>query len=44
MAVVVDAIDDKAVTFYKRYDFQEFPNTPRKLFIPMTVLSKIFRA
>lgn len=43
MAVVVDAIDDNAVNFYKRYDFQEFPNTPRKLFIPMTLLSKMFK-
>lgn len=32
--VVVDAIDDTAVTFYARYGFQQFGDHPRKLFIP----------
>lgn len=32
--VVVDAIDDRAVTFYARYGFTRFEGHPRKLFLP----------
>lgn len=32
--VVVDAIDDAAVTFYTRYGFVPFGGHPRKLFLP----------
>jgi GNAT superfamily N-acetyltransferase len=32
--VVVDAIDDTAVTFYVRYGFTRFEGHPRKLFLP----------
>ena len=32
--VVVDAIDDDAVTFYARYGFTRFEGHPRKLFMP----------
>jgi len=32
--VVVDAIDDTAVTFYARYGFSQFEGHPRKLFLP----------
>lgn len=32
--VVVDAIDDSAVTFYTRYGFVPFASHPRKLFLP----------
>lgn len=33
--VVVDAIDDTAVTFYARYGFTRFEGHPRKLFMPV---------
>lgn len=42
LAVIVDAIDDTAAEFYKRYDFQAFPNNPRKLFIRMKPLVRLF--
>lgn len=32
-AIVVDAKDDRAVTFYKRYGFRSFPLRPRRLFL-----------
>jgi predicted GNAT family N-acyltransferase len=35
-AVVVDAIDDEAVRFYQRFDFQPFPDSPTKLFRTIT--------
>lgn len=42
MAVVVDAKDEKASSFYKRYDFIQFPNSPLRLFLPMKSIAKIF--
>ena len=34
-AILVHAIDDDAVTFYTRFDFQVFPNGSRTLFLPI---------
>jgi GNAT superfamily N-acetyltransferase len=34
-AILVDAIDDKMVTFYKSYGFRDCPATERTLMIPM---------
>lgn len=34
-AILVDAIDDKMVDFYKRYGFEECPAGERKLMIPI---------
>ena len=36
MAVVVDAKDDRARSFYERYDFQQFQSAPHRLFLPMS--------
>ena len=33
--LVIDAIDDAAVTFYARFGFTRFESHPRKLFLPM---------
>jgi len=33
-AIVVDAKDDRAVTFYKAFGFQPFPLRPMRLFLP----------
>ncbi len=41
-AVVVDAIDDEAVKFYQRFEFQLFPDQPRKLFRAMTNIAQTF--
>lgn len=41
-AVIVDAIDDDAARFYKRFDFTTFPGCPDKLFRTMISISQIF--
>ena len=38
--VVVDAIDERAVRFYRRYDFIPFPDNPRRLFLTMATIAK----
>lgn len=42
VAVVVEAKDEKAVNFYKRYGFIEMPDHPDRLFIPMVTVRKLF--
>ena len=39
---IVDAIDDAAVAFYKKYGFLELPNVPRRLFLPMGTIETLF--
>ena len=41
-AVVVDAIDEQAVKFYQRFDFQAFPEQPLKLFRTMKNIAQAF--
>lgn len=41
-AVVVDAKDDGAVSFYRHYGFISFADQPRRLFLPMAVIEKLF--
>lgn len=41
MAVVVDAIDDAARSFYERYGFERFLDDPGRLFLPMTTIAKL---
>lgn len=41
-AVVVDAVDEAAVRFYKRYDFLALSDRPDRLFLPMTTILKLF--
>jgi len=41
-AVVVDAKDDKAVSFYKKYGFLELPKVAKRLFLPMGTVEKLF--
>lgn len=43
VAVIVDAKDDSAVGFYRRYGFVSFPDQPNRLFLPMVVIEKLFR-
>lgn len=41
-AIVVDAIDERAIAFYRRYDFTPFPDKRNRLFLPMTTIAKVF--
>ena len=41
LAVIVDAIDQQAEQFYKRYGFINFPQQESKLFLPMTTIEKL---
>lgn len=41
-AVVVDAKDDRARSFYQAYDFRRFPDRPDRLFLTMTAVKKLF--
>jgi GNAT superfamily N-acetyltransferase len=41
VAVVVDAIDEKARAFYKHYSFTDFPNHPNRLFIAMQTVAQL---
>ncbi len=43
-AVVVDAIDDDAVRFYQRFEFQAFPDHQNKLFRTISNISQAFGA
>lgn len=42
VAVVVDAIDEKARSFYRHYGFTDFPNHPNRLFVPMKTVALLF--
>ena len=42
VAVVVDAIDENARAFYKRYGFIDVPNHANRLFIPMKTVARLF--
>lgn len=43
-AVVVDAKDNAAVSFYKKYGFLELPKVERRLFLPMGTIEQLFAA
>jgi len=42
VAVVVDAKDDSAVSFYRRYGFISFSAQAHKLYLPMAVVERLF--
>lgn len=41
-AVIVDAKDDSAKAFYKKYDFKQFHDYPNRLFLPMNKIKTLF--
>lgn len=43
MAVVVDAKDEGAVSFYEHYHFLRFPARPNRLFLTMKVIQVMFQ-
>lgn len=42
MAVLVDAKDEAAVSFYELYKFQRLPGQDNRLFLSMSVLDRLF--
>ena len=42
-AVVVDAIDERAVRFYRHFGFIAFPSIDGRLFLPMRTVAGLFR-
>ncbi len=42
VAVIVDAKNNHATDFYKKYGFIQFPDQPLKLFIPVKVIKNTF--
>ncbi|MDV3001988.1 MAG: hypothetical protein N5P05_003594 [Chroococcopsis gigantea SAG 12.99] len=42
LAVIVQALDEEAVSFYKKYNFQQFKNNPFHLYLPMKSIKKLF--
>jgi predicted GNAT family N-acyltransferase len=41
-AVIVDAKDEGAAAFYKKYGFIELPQVPKRLLLPMATVAKLF--
>ena len=41
-AVVVDAKDENAIAFYKKYGFQRLQDYPNRMFLPMNTIKKLF--
>jgi GNAT superfamily N-acetyltransferase len=41
VAVIVDAVNDDAVDFYKKYEFIELPDNPHRLFLPLATIRKL---
>ena len=41
VAVILDCVDDRAKEFYRRWDFQEMPGRPMRLFLPFSYLEKL---
>ncbi len=43
-AVVVDAIDEKAIAFYQHHQFISFADQPQRLYIPIATIASMFEA
>lgn len=41
-AVIVDAKDEAAKRFYLHFEFASLPDTPDRLFLPMSTIAKLF--
>ncbi|MFA5521122.1 MAG: GNAT family N-acetyltransferase [Castellaniella sp.] len=42
MAVIVDAKNEGAESFYRHFDFQPFQHAPLRLFLPMSQIAQLF--
>jgi hypothetical protein len=43
VALILDCIDDKAKSFYQRFDFQELPGHPYRLFVSAQQLEAMMK-
>ena len=43
-AVIVDAKDEQGLAFYRKYGFLELPQVPKRLFIPIATVERLFNA
>jgi predicted GNAT family N-acyltransferase len=41
LAVIAEALDDQALSFYLKYGFQQFRQEPRKLYFPMRSVEEL---
>jgi len=44
LAIIVDAIDDKAREFYEHYGFRVFPKQAERLFLHMQTIQEMFKS
>ena len=44
VAVILDCLNETAKAFYRRWDFQELPGHPFRLFLSSTLLESMMRA
>jgi ribosomal protein S18 acetylase RimI-like enzyme len=42
-AILVDAKNDRAMSFYRKYGFLELPSIPGRLFLPMATVEQLFQ-
>ncbi|HEY9597524.1 MAG TPA: GNAT family N-acetyltransferase [Cyanophyceae cyanobacterium] len=43
IAVIAEALDEQAVSFYKKYGFGQFRQEPRKLYLPMKLIEELWQ-
>jgi predicted GNAT family N-acyltransferase len=41
LAVIAEAIDERALSFYLKYGFQQFEQEPMKLYLPMNSVTEL---
>jgi predicted GNAT family N-acyltransferase len=41
-AVIIDAKDDQGLAFYRKYGFIELPKIPKRLFLPIATVERLF--
>jgi ribosomal protein S18 acetylase RimI-like enzyme len=41
--IIVDAKDESAATFYRKYGFIQLPKAEKRLFLPMGTVEQLFR-
>ncbi len=44
LAIIVDAIDNRARRFYEHYGFRAFPKQPNRLFLHMQTIQEMFKS
>jgi ribosomal protein S18 acetylase RimI-like enzyme len=42
-AIIVDAKNDRAMSFYRKYGFLDLPSIPGRLFLPMATVEQLFQ-